>query len=47
MSVVESKVATRQRRPGQVAVDILKAQGVTVAFGLNGEHVLGLYDALA
>src|SRR5438094_7868895 len=47
MSLVETNVATRQRRPGQVAVDILKAQGVTVAFGLNGEHVLGLYDALA
>jgi acetolactate synthase-1/2/3 large subunit len=47
MQVVESNVTTRQLRPGQIAVDVLRAQGVSVAFGLNGEHVLGLYDALA
>src|SRR5690348_7980570 len=47
MPVAESHVTTRQLRPGQIAVDVLKKNGVSVAFGLNGEHVLGLYDALA
>ncbi|HEY8885521.1 MAG TPA: thiamine pyrophosphate-binding protein, partial [Chloroflexota bacterium] len=47
MQLVESNVTTRQLRPGQIAVEVLKAHGVSVAFGLNGEHVLGLYDALA
>ena len=37
----------RQLRPGQIAVEVLEANGVDVVFGLNGEHVLGLYDALA
>ncbi len=39
--------AARQLRPGQIAVEVLRANGVDVVFGLNGEHVLGLYDALA
>src|SRR5579883_2227809 len=48
MSVVERPVETGRRlRPGQIAVEVLKANGVDVAFGLNGEHVLGLYNALA
>lgn len=48
MSVAERPVeAGRYLRPGQVAVEVLKANGVAVVFGLNGEHVLGLYDALA
>lgn len=48
MSIVERPAGTGRRlRPGQVAVEVLKANGVDVAFGLNGEHVLGLYDALA
>jgi len=34
-------------RPGQIAVEVLKQNGVDVVFGLNGEHVLALYDALA
>ncbi|MGH2458776.1 MAG: thiamine pyrophosphate-binding protein, partial [Chloroflexota bacterium] len=48
MSVAERPVeAGRQLRPGQVAVEVLTANRVDVAFGLNGEHVLGLYTALA
>jgi acetolactate synthase-1/2/3 large subunit len=46
MAVVERGTATR-KRPGEVAVEVLRANGVDVVFGLNGEHVLGLYDALA
>ncbi|HVC33062.1 MAG TPA: thiamine pyrophosphate-binding protein [Chloroflexota bacterium] len=48
MGVAERSVGTgRKLRPGQVAVEVLEANGVDVVFGLNGEHVLGLYDALA
>src|SRR5581483_8072430 len=48
MDIAERPVGTgRQLRPGQIAVEVLLANGVDVAFGLNGEHVLGLYDALA
>jgi acetolactate synthase-1/2/3 large subunit len=36
-----------QTRPGEAAVEVLRANGVDVAFGLNGEHVLGLYEALS
>src|SRR5687767_15835276 len=35
------------RAPGHVAVDVLRANGVDVVFGLNGDHVLKLYEALA
>src|SRR5579875_1652100 len=38
---------TRQLRPGHIAVAVLAANGVDVVFGLNGEHILGLYEALA
>src|SRR5438552_809182 len=38
----------RQRRaPGHAASETLKANGVEVVFGLNGDHVLQLYDGLA
>jgi acetolactate synthase-1/2/3 large subunit len=37
----------RQLRPGHIAVAVLAANGVDVVFGLNGEHILGLYEALA
>ncbi len=47
VKVTERETLVRERRPGQVAVDVLRANGVDVAFGLNGEHVLGLYDGLA
>ena len=29
------------------AIEVLKANGVEVVFGLNGDHVLRLYDGLA
>ena len=41
-SAVERKLA-----PGHVAAEVLKANGVEVVFGLNGDHVLRLYDGLA
>src|SRR5579884_32937 len=48
METVERSMETaRQLRPGQIAVEVLRANGVDVVFGLNGEHVLGLSDALA
>jgi len=48
MAITEQHVEVgRQLRPGQVAVEVLQANGVDIVFGLNGEHVLGLYDALA
>src|SRR5437763_3396280 len=47
MEIAERPSTTRQRRPGQVAVEVLTTNGVDVVFGLNGEHVLGLYEALA
>ena len=33
--------------PGHAAVEVLRANGVGVVFGLNGDHVLKLYEALA
>ena len=33
--------------PGHAAIEVLKANGVEVVFGLNGDHVLRLYDGLA
>jgi acetolactate synthase-1/2/3 large subunit len=48
MAITEQPTSTTTHlRPGQIAVDVLKANGVDVVFGLNGEHVLGLYDGLA
>ena len=47
MAELTQPVETRLRRPGEIAVDVLKANGVDVVFGLNGEHVLGLYYGLA
>jgi acetolactate synthase I/II/III large subunit len=37
----------RQVAPGHAAIEVLKANGVEVVFGLNGDHVLRLYDGLA
>ncbi len=37
----------RKVAPGHAAVEVLKANGVEVVFGLNGDHVLRLYDGLA
>jgi acetolactate synthase I/II/III large subunit len=37
----------RMVAPGHAAVEVLKANGVDVVFGLNGDHVLCLYDGLA
>ena len=40
--------ATRRTvAPGHAAIEVLKANGVEVVFGLNGDHVLRLYDGLA
>jgi thiamine pyrophosphate-dependent acetolactate synthase large subunit-like protein len=36
-TIVERLVA-----PGYAAAEVLKANGVDVVFGLNGDHVLGL-----
>ncbi len=33
--------------PGHAAVEVLRANGVRVVFGLNGDHVLKLYEGLA
>ncbi|MGI9146906.1 MAG: thiamine pyrophosphate-binding protein [Chloroflexota bacterium] len=33
--------------PGHAAIEVLRANGVEVVFGLNGDHVLRLYDGLA
>jgi acetolactate synthase-1/2/3 large subunit len=33
--------------PGHAAIEVLLANGVGVVFGLNGDHVLRLYDGLA
>src|SRR5689334_431156 len=33
--------------PGHAAIEVLKIHGVQVIFGLNGDHVLRLYDGLA
>src|SRR5215207_10133022 len=37
----------RMVAPGHAAIEVLKANGVDVVFGLNGDHVLRLYDGLA
>jgi acetolactate synthase-1/2/3 large subunit len=37
----------RKVAPGQAAIEVLKANGVDVVFGLNGDHILRLYDGLA
>src|SRR5256885_5215459 len=37
----------RKIAPGHAAIEVLKANGVEVVFGLNGDHVLRLYDGLA
>jgi acetolactate synthase I/II/III large subunit len=42
-----STIVERMLAPGYVAAEVLKANGVDVVFGLNGDHVLGLYDGLA
>ena len=42
-----STIVERRLTPGYAAAEILKANGVDVVFGLNGDHVLGLYDGLA
>src|SRR5579859_6443726 len=44
---VTSIAAGRKVAPGHAAVEVLKANGVAVVFGLNGDHVLRLYDGLA
>lgn len=45
-STVESAVA-RKIRPGHAAIEVLTANGVDTVFGLNGDHVLQLYEGLA
>src|SRR5438552_13242645 len=42
-----STATARMVAPGHAAIEALKANGVEVAFGLNGDHVLKLYDGLA
>src|SRR5260370_4183049 len=37
----------RKVAPGHAAIEVLKANGVEVVFGLNGDHVLRLCDGLA
>jgi len=37
----------RKVAPGHAAIEVLEANGVEVVFGLNGDHVLKLYDGLA
>ncbi len=37
----------RMIAPGHAAIEVLKANGVDIVFGLNGDHVLRLYDGLA
>jgi acetolactate synthase-1/2/3 large subunit len=42
------ETATRRMvAPGHAAIEVLKANGVEVVFGLNGDHILCLYDGLA
>src|SRR5688572_22898038 len=41
-------IETRRKvLPGHAAVEVLKVNGVEVVFGLNGDHVLKLYEGLA
>ena len=42
-----STTTDRMVAPGHAAIEVLKANGVEVVFGLNGDHVLRLYDGLA
>src|SRR5438552_4188400 len=42
-----STATARMVAPGHAAIEVLKANGVEVVFGLNGDHVLRLYDGLA
>lgn len=42
-----STATERMVAPGHAAIEVLKANGVEVVFGLNGDHVLRLYDGLA
>lgn len=37
----------RMLAPGHAAIEVLKINGVSVVFGLNGDHILRLYDGLA
>jgi len=46
MSMI-STATGRMVAPGHAAIEVLKANGVEVVFGLNGDHVLRLYDGLA
>jgi acetolactate synthase-1/2/3 large subunit len=42
------ETASRRRLPpGHAAIEVLKVNGVEVVFGLNGDHILNLYDGLA
>ncbi|HEY3108367.1 MAG TPA: thiamine pyrophosphate-binding protein, partial [Chloroflexota bacterium] len=42
-----STATGRKVAPGHAAIEVLKANGVEVVFGLNGDHVLRFYDGLA
>jgi acetolactate synthase I/II/III large subunit len=42
-----STATGRRVAPGHAAIEVLEANGVEVVFGLNGDHVLRLYDGLA
>src|SRR5579859_985717 len=44
---VTSIATGRKVAPGHAAIEVLKANQVEVVFGLNGDHVLRLYDGLA
>src|SRR5260221_8235622 len=46
MSMI-STAAGRMVAPGHAAIEVLKANGTDVVFGLNGDHVLHLYDGMA
>jgi acetolactate synthase-1/2/3 large subunit len=45
--VISTTAAVRRVAPGHVAIEVLKTNGVDVVFGLNGDHILRLYDGLA
>ena len=45
--MISTTAAVRKLAPGHVAIEVLKTNGVSVVFGLNGDHVLRLYDGLA
>jgi Thiamine pyrophosphate enzyme, N-terminal TPP binding domain len=46
LAVTNTAVA-RKLAPGHIAAEVLEKNGVEVVFGLNGDHVLRLYDGLA